>query len=49
MYKSAYMVQIMRSKRPIKEESKGKNLHYIRLLKMQQSGRDVTLLHSRKK
>lgn len=50
MYKSAYMVQIMRSKRSIKEEGKEKIfLHYIQLLKMQQSRRDATILHSSKK
>lgn len=49
MYKSAYMVQIMRSKRSIKEEGKEKNVHYIQLLKMQQSKRDATILHSSKK
>lgn len=48
MYKSAYMVQIMRSKRSIKEEGKEKNVHYIQLLKMQQSRRDATILQSSK-
>lgn len=45
------MVQIMRSKRSIKEEGKEKKqniLHYIQLLKMQQSRRDATILHSSK-
>lgn len=41
------MVQIMRSKRSIKEEGK-ENVHYIQLLKMQQSRRDATILHSSK-
>lgn len=45
MYKSAYMVQIMRSKKAIKED-KETNVHYIQLLNMEQSRRDETILQS---
>lgn len=54
MYKSAYMVQIMRSKRSIKEEGKEKKMYIISKLpkkqtkkkKMQQSRRGATILQN---